>query len=161
MTDPTASACDFSGVLAAYPGENIGQVNYTPGGAPGTVYIQEADDLPMRGDIRIVNHPNAGEFGGWSQGAFVQYPSIRYSKDPARGDMRVLLEGYARFSLTRDASIGDLIVTGSKPKIFLNGHKLTIHARRHPLSATIDYGTDGAGNPGEIIWGSGMKLMLK
>ena len=157
LTEAGAVLEEDNGVaVEAYPGRLLG--------APGTVYVQTADQADFGGTLKVVNHPDAGEFGGGNSGAYVQYPSPRMSMDRKRNGVSLVLGGYARLSLTDNVRVSSLEVLDQKPKVFLNGHVLKINQpepKDWVMPSYIIPGEDAEGNPGRIEWKTGLILFLR
>lgn len=157
LTEAGAVLEEDNGVaVEAYPGRLLG--------APGTVYVQTADQADFGGTLKVVNHPDAGEFGGGNSGAYVQYPSPRMSMDRKRNGVSLVLGGYARLSLTDNVRVSSLEVLDQKPKVFLNGHVLKINQpepKDWVVPSYIIPGEDAEGNPGRIEWKTGLILFLR
>ena len=88
------------------------------------------------------------------------------------GGWDVTPSGAGNLNLTTNATVADIVMTGSKPKLYLNGHKLRVKAEQHALGAATDPdwtknaqiipGEDADGNPGRIVWGSiGMMIFVR
>ena len=137
-----------------------------PLGMPGTIYRQGPDEADFCGTVSIVNHSSGGALGNG------EYPSPKLTADPRKIGGKIVMEGAGNLNLTGNATVADIVMTGSKPKLYLNGHKLRVKAEQHALGAATDPdwtknaqiipGEDADGNPGTIVWGQiGMIVIMR
>ena len=155
LTAPGASFSAFTGTLSAYGGYTGIKI----ASSAGTVYLKAAGDA--HGTVRISNDPvsalNSSDVFAAQDGT--DFPKTK-DNDPAEVRLvNVAVGRYATLNLTADAKVSD-ITTLSSSAIKLNGYKLKVAARQHPLPGTITYGTNAGGNPGEIIWGTPATVIM-
>ena len=166
LTSPGATFEEFEGMVTAWASYLRSNVLQVPLGTPGTIYRQGPDEADFCGTVSIFNHPSGSAAGS------VEYPSPKLASDPRKIGGKIVMEGAGNLNLTANATVADLVMTGSKPKLYLNGHKLRVKAERHALGAATDPdwtqnaqiipGEDADGNPGKIVWGSiGMMVIVK
>ena len=163
----------FTGRLEAYSGKMSKEAVPYPRGSAGTIYVETSADGAGRGVVVVDNSP---------QGA------ARHTTDPKLGVPRTdypvmndasverneskhatwILRNTVGLNITADAKIGALVVEGTKPKVYLNGHTLKINTDRPadwPKDGTLPSfvvpGADAEGNPGRIVWRQGVMVFVR
>ena len=163
----------FTGRLEAYSGKMSKESVPYPRGSAGTIYVETSADGAGRGVVVVDNSP---------QGA------ARHTTDPKLGVPRTdypvmndasverneskhatwILRNTVGLNITADAKIGALVVEGTKPKVYLNGHTLKINTDRPadwPKDGTLPSfvvpGADAEGNPGRIVWRQGVMVFVR
>ena len=130
----------------------------------GTVYYQLAGQEPGTGRI-VISGSNAD--GVNSASIMTDVPSSRLADaDEFTQQRRPTLEiGNGAANITADIHLADLVLTGGKGAVRLNGHTVFVYAKRHALGTDeakqiIPGGTEE--NPGQIIWvPRGLKIMIR
>ena len=166
LTSPGATFEEFEGMMTAWASYLRSDVLQIPLGTPGTIYRQGPDEADFCGTVSIVNHSSGGALGNG------EYPSPKLTADPRKIGGKIVMEGAGNLNLTGNATIADIVMTGSKPKLYLNGYRLRVKAKQHALGAATDPdwmqnaqiipGEDADGNPGTIVWGQiGMIVIMR
>lgn len=154
----------FAGKMEAYSGKISSAAVPYPRGSAGTIYIEEASDGAGRGRIIVDNSPT-----GVARHTTDPKLGIPRTDYPVMNDATVernesknatwILRNTVGLNITADAKIGNLVVEGAKPKIYLNGHTLKVNAYKSAdwpndgtLPSFVVPGVDADGNPGKIIW---------
>ena len=130
----------------------------------GTVYYQLAGQEPGTGRI-VISGSNAD--GVNSASIMTDVPSSRLADaDEFTQQRRPTLEiGNGAANITADIHLADLVLTGGKGAVRLNGHTVFVYAKRHALGTDeakqiIPGGTEE--NPGQIIWvPRGLKIIIR
>ena len=144
--------------VTAYGGYLYSDGFHVPAGSPGTIYVETAADGARRGTVLVANHASA------SAGTqYVDFPSTLAAATDDGRNATWRLSGCSYLYVTRDAKVRDVWLEGSKPRVYLNGHKLRVRALPHALGndesvQVIPGGTDE--NPGRIIWDGRTTLMF-
>ncbi len=133
--------------------------DYTWTGLGADAKASTAADKPGCGVVRVANHPSAP-----SGNYYVDYPSTLSAAAGDGQDATWRLAGYGYLYVTRDAKVRDVWLEGSKPRIYLNGHKLRVRSFPHALGndesvQVIPGGT--AENPGRIIWNVATTIFVR
>ena len=172
LMGPDLSFADFDGKVHAYSSTLASAiVPYTRGSA-GTIYIETAADGEGRGQV-VIDNSATGTEGGGAGGEFgkarTDYPAQKRS--PGRSEAKqatFVLRNTVGLNITADAKIGNIVVEGTKPKVYLNGHTLKINTDRPadwPKDGTLPSfvvpGVDAEGNPGKVIWKQGLTLIVR
>ena len=142
----------FSGTVHAWGGLNNVLV---ADGSAGTVFRKTADDI---GTLFIGNNPSL-EFR--KDYDMTDFPSSRLCDTDEALGINVELSNRATLNLMQDYRINSLKVSGTTPRIKLNGHLLRVATpvRKSEREAILARVTDGA--PGQIIWPKGTLILLK
>ena len=173
LTDDGEAIDRFVGAMEAYSGKISSAAVPYPRGSAGTIYLELASDGVGRGVIIVDNSPTgaARHTTDPKQGVpRTDYP-VMNDKSVERNESKNatwVLRNTVGLNITADAKIGNLVVEGAKPKIYLNGHTLKINSVRPadwPKDGTLPSfvvpGVDADGNPGKIIWKQGLMLIVK
>ena len=130
----------------------------------GTVYYQLAGQELGTGRI-VVSGSNVDAVN--SASVMTDVPSSRLADaDVFTQQRRPTLEiGNGAANITADIHLADLVLTGGKGVVRLNGHTVFVYARRHALGTNeakqiIPGGTEE--NPGRIVWvPRGLKIIIR
>lgn len=130
----------------------------------GTVYYQLAGQELGTGRI-VVSGSNVDAVN--SASILTDVPSSRLADaDVFTQQRRPTLEiGNGAANITADIHLADLVLTGGKGVVRLNGHTVFVYARRHALGTNeakqiIPGGTEE--NPGRIVWvPRGLKIIIR
>ena len=132
---------------------NSGQTGYYLSG-PGTIYTKSADG---HGWIEIAN-------GAYKASSYTDFP-MTADGDAAKvyRDTALVVSSNATVYLTKDATVYDLDLAGTKSFINLNGHTLTVlnSTHRNGRRWGAPYATLVKENGGKIVWKGGFALIVR
>ena len=159
LTDAGATFDGYTGTMQTYGGK----IGASGSGSAGTIYTKTAAD-PF-GTLRIANYtPSAKDM--WESREMTDFPATQ-DNDPKEVDrVNLRLGAYSTLNLTADATVSSLVLEDDTVRIKLNGHRLSVmekpslKIRKEILSHVIP-GEDAEGNPGTLVWPSGLILMVR
>ena len=159
LTGTAATLDGYTGIMEA----RGGLVGPAVQGSAGTIFTRTADDA--HGTLRIVNG-TPGSMTDWTAKEMTDFPATQ-DNDPKEVDrVNLRLGAYSTLNLTADAMVGSLVLEDDTARIKLNGHRLSVMEKpsasvRAEILKHVIPGEDALGNPGELVWPSGLILMVR
>jgi hypothetical protein len=148
------SADTFLGTVAIHGGLITG--SGLANGSPGTYYLQTAADADGAGVLTSYNLL-VGTTVQASDNVTEIAPAV-LARDGETRRARVTASAYSYLHLVQDTRVGDIRLLDSTARLYLNGHTLRVHTRRHAVSPNdatqVIYGG------GEIIWQQPATIIL-
>ena len=124
LTAPEATFSGFEGVISAYGSSGNAATNL-PGSAAGTIALQTAADSATSAKVIVDNNPYVDGTDGRVMAT--PLPPL-LDTDASFKDTAWILKRYGTLRVTQNLKIAALTVEGTTPRIFSDGHTLTVNA---------------------------------
>ena len=129
MVATQAGGDAFTGKLRAFGG-GTGSSNFD--GSAGTVYREDGSDGAGCGTLKVANNATKLSIANFDKSDRTDFPG---AEDPSETKhVTVRVKSYGTLYLTRDAMVQDIVLEDTTARIKLNGHTLSVLAKRHQVS---------------------------
>lgn len=157
LTGAGADWTAYTGDMQAMGGAADGKIQ----GSAGTIFTRTAAD--GAGTLTIASGAPASFNASMDA---TDFPKTQDNDPKEVKNVAVRLGTKATLNLTADATVSSLTFDSDDARILLNGHKLYIlgtakRSVKEFVRSRATPGEDADGNPGEIIWLSGFKLLVR
>ena len=144
----------FTGILRTFGG-GTGSSNFD--GSAGTIYREDGTDGAGCGTLLVANNATKISIGNFDKSDRTDFPGAENPSETKHVTVRV--KSYGTLYLTRDATVQDIVLEDATARIKLNGHTLSVLARRHPVSPND--ATQVIADGGEIKFVRGLVILVK